>query len=207
MGQNAKVDADSFLVCGLGNLGQYCVSVLKEFGVKVNAIEVANTQKWEIPDLPDFIDKLVIGDCRQPKILEQAGIRYCRAILIVTSDEPVNIAAAFAARSLNPQIRLVIRSAQENLNELLSENLGNFVAFEATQLPAKSFAIAALSSQTRGFFTLENRLVRVVRVPIDASHRWSDRRRLYEINSSANRIVGAIAADFTKLIAVLTAKF
>ncbi|MDZ7957368.1 MAG: NAD-binding protein [Aulosira sp. DedQUE10] len=189
MGQNATIDANFFLVCGLGNLGQYCVSVLKEFGVKVNAIEVANIQKWEIPDLPDLVDKLVIGDCRQPKILEQAGIRQCRAILIVTSDERVNIAAAFAARSLNPKIRLVIRSAQENLNELLSHNLGNFVAFEATQLPAKSFALAALSSETRGFFALENRLLRVFRTPIDVSHTWAIHHQLSEINTAQRRVL------------------
>ncbi|BAY09476.1 NAD-binding protein [Calothrix sp. NIES-2098] len=189
MGQNATIDANFFLVCGLGNLGQYCVSVLKEFGVKVNAIEVANIPRWEVPDLPDLVDKLVIGDCRQPKILEQAGIRQCRAILIVTSDERVNIAAAFAARSLNPQIRLVIRSAQENLNELLSHNLGNFVAFEATQLPAKSFALAALSSETRGFFTLENSLLRVVRVEVDVSHRWATRSQIHEMNTAHRRIL------------------
>ncbi|AFY34390.1 TrkA family potassium uptake protein [Calothrix sp. PCC 7507] len=189
MGQNATTNTNSFLVCGLGNLGQYCVSVLKEFGVKVNAIEIENMQKWEIPDLPDLVDKLVIGDCRQTKILEQAGIRQCRAILIVTSDERINIAAAFAARSLNSHVRLVIRSAQENLNELLSENLGNFVAFEATQLPAKSFALAALSSETRGFFTLENRLLRVVRITIDASHHWSNYSQLSAINTPNRRVI------------------
>ncbi|MBE9008439.1 NAD-binding protein [Fortiea sp. LEGE XX443] len=188
MVQNATTNPNSFLVCGLGSLGQYCVSVLKEFGVKVSAIEEINTQNWEIPELPDLIDKLVIGDCRQPKILEQAGIKQCRAILIVTSDERVNIAAAFAARSLNPQVRLVIRSAQDNLNELLSESLGNFIAFEATQLPANSFALAALGNETRGFFNLDNRSLRVLGISIDASHRWSD-RHLYKINSSNRRIL------------------
>jgi Trk K+ transport system NAD-binding subunit len=188
MRQNA-IDANFFLVCGLGNLGQYCVSVLKEFGVKVNAIEVANIQRWEIPELPDFVDNLIIGDCRQPKILEQAGIKQCRAILIVTSDERVNIAAAFAARSLNPQIRLVVRSAQENLNELLSHNLSNFVAFDATQLPAKSFALAALSSETRGFFTLENRLLRVFRVPVDVSLRWGTHAQIQEMNTTHRRVL------------------
>ncbi|BAY99002.1 TrkA-N domain protein [Tolypothrix tenuis PCC 7101] len=189
MGQNATINANFFLVCGLGNLGQYCVSVLKEFGAKVNAIEITTNQRWEIPDLPDLVDDFIIGDCRQPKILEQAGIKNCRAILIVTSNERVNIAAAFAARSLNPQIRLVIRSAQENLNELLSHNLGNFVAFEATQLPAKSFALAALSSETRSFFTLENHLLRVFRTQIDASHPWAKHSLLSEINTAHRRIL------------------
>lgn len=187
--QNYTKDANTFLICGLGSLGQYCVSVLKEFGVTVNAIEAVKTQKWQIPDLPDLLDQLVIGDCRQSKILEQAGIYHCRAILIVTNDESVNIATAFAARSLNPNIRLVIRSAQENLNELLSQSLGNFVAFEPTQLPAKSFALAALGSETRGFFTLEDRLLRVVRLQIDASHSWSKHREIQELNNTNRRVL------------------
>ncbi|MBD2457803.1 NAD-binding protein [Nostoc sp. FACHB-87] len=193
MEHNTTTDPNFFLVCGLGNLGQYCVSVLKEFGVKVNAIEQVNTHTWEIAELPELIDKLVIGDCRQPKILEQAGIKHCRAILIVTSDERVNIAAAFAARSLNPHVRLVIRSAQNNLNDLLQDSLGNFIAFEATQLPAHSLALAALGCETRGFFNLENHLLQVFAVSIHASHRWSH-CCLSQINTSQRRVLIHITA-------------
>lgn len=188
MGQNV-VNADTFLVCGLGNLGQYCVSALKGFGVKVNAIEAVNPQKWEISDLPDLIDTLVIGDCRQTKILEQAEIRQCRAILIVTSDERVNIACAFAARSLNPDVRLVIRSDQDNLNNLLGASLGNFIAFEATQLTAKSFALAALGSETTGFFSLENHFLKVMEVSIGFDHHWRNFTHLHELNTTHRRIL------------------
>jgi hypothetical protein len=40
---------------------------------------------------------------------------------------------------------LIVRSAKQNLSELLAQGLGNFIAFEATQLPAPAFAIAALA--------------------------------------------------------------
>lgn len=183
------ITKNTFLVCGLGNLGQHCVSILKEFGVKVNAIEISQTQRCEIPDIPDLIDKLVIGDCRQTKILEQAQINQCRAILIVSSDERINIAAAFAARSLNRDIRLVVRSSQDNLNELLRESLGNFVAFEATQLSANSFAIAALGCETKGFFTLENNMLRIMGISINSGHRWHNCKHLHEINSNHRRIL------------------
>lgn len=189
MSDNVEPDTNCFIVCGLGSLGQYCVSVLKEFGVTVNAIEAEERSHWEIPDLPDLLDDLLIGDCRQPKILVQAMIHQCRAILLVTSNERINIEAAFAARSLNPHVRLIVRSAQDTLNEVLSENLGNFVAFEATQLPVPSFALAALGGETRAFFTLEKQLLRVARVQIDAQHPWSDRRQLFELNTSNRRIL------------------
>ncbi|XHX75782.1 MAG: potassium channel family protein [Stenomitos frigidus ULC029] len=189
MGERAIGKTDSFLVCGLGSLGQYCVSVLKEFDVTVNAIEASPQPHWELPALPALIDRLLLGDCRQPQLLEAAGIHQCRAILLVTSDERVNIAAAFAARSLNPKIRLVVRSAQENLNDLLGQQLGNFVAFEATQLPAPSFAMAALDNETQGLFTLENQRLRILTVRIQADHHWCDRRLLYELNTPNRRVL------------------
>lgn len=182
-------DLTAVLVCGLGSLGQYCVSVLKEFGVTVHGIEVIDKGYWEVPELPDILDTLIVGDCCQSRILEQAQIRNCRAILLVTRDERVNIAAAFAARALNPQIRVVIRSAQANLNQLLAKQLGNFVAFEPSQLPAAAFALVALGDETLGFFHLDHQLIRVVQLIIPPDHRWVDLRQLYELNTSTRRLL------------------
>jgi Trk K+ transport system NAD-binding subunit len=183
------VETGKFLVCGLGSLGQYCVSILKEFGASVNAIELHPMTIWQIPEVPDLIDQLFIGDCCQPSLLEEVRISQYRAILLVTSDERVNIEAAFAIRSLDPTVRLIVRSAQDNLNEILSHELGNFVAFEATQLPASSFALAALATETRGFFALDEYLLRVVRITIDRQHSWCNRRSLYALNSSTRRLL------------------
>jgi len=184
--------AGRFLVCGLGSLGQFCVSLLKEFGVPVCAITLTQPLSWEIPNLPDLVDDLLIGDCRQPDLLEKVGIQACRAVLLVASDERVNIEAAFAVRLLNPTVRLIVRSAKENLNELVGDRLGNFVAFEATQLPAPAFAIAALSSEIRGFITLGDYTLRVVKVSITKEHRWCDRRVLHELNTQTRRVLSYI---------------
>lgn len=184
-----QVSPDRFLVCGLGSLGQQCVAVLKEFGVTVCAIDRVEPSHWETADFPHLLDQLLIGDCCQPEVLQQAYITTYRAVLIVTSDERVNIKAAFAVRALNPTARLVIRSGQDNLNELLREQLGNLIAFEATQLPAKAFALAALGGEMRGFFSLENQMMQVVRVQLDPAHRWCHRRLLHELNSPVRRIL------------------
>jgi Trk K+ transport system NAD-binding subunit len=181
-----------FLVCGLGSLGQYCAMVLKGFGVLVSAITIPQPESWEMPTLPDLLDDLVIGDCRQPDCLENANVHACRAVLLVTSDERVNIEAAFAIRLLNPDVRLVVRSSKQNLNALLGQSLGNFVAFEASQLPASAFAIAALASEIRGFIHLGDHLLRVVKVSIDDEHRWRDLRLLHELNSATRRLLSHI---------------
>jgi Trk K+ transport system NAD-binding subunit len=183
----------SFLVCGLGDLGQQCATVLKEFGVKVYGIELQD-RVWDIPDFPKLLEQLVIGDCRQASVLAEAQIQHCQTIVLVTDDEQVNVEAAFAARSLNPEIRLVIRSAQQNLNDLLAQSLGNFVAYEATQLPAAAFALAALGDETLGFFPLENQMLRVVKTDVQPTHRWCDRRIVHELNSSTRRVLSHIPA-------------
>ena len=187
--QHRQLTLNRFLICGLGSLGQQCVVALKEFGVSIVAIEEVQPWSWEIPDIPNLLDELIIGDCRQESVLKQAKIQQCRAVILVASSERVNIETAFAARLLNPETRIVIRSAKENLNELLSTHLGNFVAFEPTQLPVTTFALAILETETLGFFNLEGQQMKVVKHQIQLGDRWCNQRLAYELNSRARRLV------------------
>ncbi|MEA5420121.1 NAD-binding protein [Spirulina sp. CCNP1310] len=177
-----------FLVIGLGSLGQHCVMALKEFGVRVVAIEISPPPTWEFSQLPQILDHFILGDSCQDQILQEAGIAQTRAALIVTNYERVNAETALAIRQLNPDTRLVVRSGKENLNQLLSETLGNFIAFEATELPAVAFAIAALGTDTLGFFNLEGQWLRVIKQQTAAHHPWCD-RHIDEINSRLRRVL------------------
>jgi Trk K+ transport system NAD-binding subunit len=179
-----------FLVCGLGSLGQNCVVSLKQFQVPVIAIEEqGESQNWEIPNLLQLLDDLIIGDCRNSAILQQAKITSCRAALIVTSNEKVNVETAIAIRQLNPHTRLVVRSSKENLNKLLGEQLGNFIAYEPTQLPAPAFALAALGRETLGYFPLDNQKIKVTKRQIKPGDPLASNRMLYEINSNTRRLL------------------
>jgi len=155
--------SDCVIVCGLGSLGQHCIVVLKGFGISTIGIDLDRPHSWETPELPNALDGIITGDCREPNVLTDAGIDFCRAVLLVTSDERVNIEAALTTRRLNPDVRIVVRSVQDNLNALLEETLGNFIAFEPTQLTAASFALAALSDEILGWFDLGGAGMRIVR--------------------------------------------
>lgn len=181
--------SESFLVCGLGTFGQYCVVALKEFGVSVIAIEQKPQQNWEIPNLPQLLKQLIVGDCRQESILERAKIRECRTVLIVTSNEEVNAQTALIVRQINPQIRIAIRSAQINLNQLLREQLGNFFADEPTHQAAIALALAGLGEETIGFFYLDGQPLKVIQHQIEPNHRWCHTRLLHELNTSRRRIL------------------
>src|SRR5262249_19024201 len=104
------------LICGLGRLGQHCALVLKELGIPVFALHDEEPKWWASEHLPQLLDRFTVGDCRRHSALEAAGIASCRAVLLTTHDERVNLSAALAARSLNPGVRVVIRSSQTNLN-------------------------------------------------------------------------------------------
>ncbi len=191
--------ANHFIICGLGSLGQYCFDCLQHFAtpafpVQLTAVETKEPDAWEVQGISDALGNgLIIGDCRQTSVLEQAGIRDCRAILLVTSDEATNVAAAIAARRLNPNVHIVVRSARQNLNRLLQEKLGSFVALNPTELPAPSFALAGLGEETLGLFTINNQQLRIIEHRITAdeqrflglsANRWARRnQRLFSIFS------------------------
>lgn len=180
---------DLFIVCGLGSVGQNCVIALKEFGVRIIAIDQVDHKTWEIPHLPTLLEKFITGDCRSDQVLNHAQIRDCRAALIVTSDEQVNAETALAISQLNPKTRLIVRSSKNNLNQLLSEQLGNFIAYDPTQLPASAFAVAGLGKEMLGFFYLEGRALRVIQAQICSGDRFSSQNCLLDLNNSNQRLI------------------
>ncbi|MGO9673444.1 MAG: potassium channel family protein [Methylocella sp.] len=185
--------AVAFVVCGLGRLGQQCVVLLKEFGVSVIGVDQAPSPRWRTPNLPGLLDALVVGDCCQLEVLKRAGIARCRTALLLTDDERTNIAAAFAARSLNPDVRLIIRSAKENLNHLLRQQLGNLFAFEPSQFSANVFALASLGDTTQALFEVGDAKIRVARRAIASGEDWCKGHRLADLNTPLRRILSHTA--------------
>ncbi|WP_228015197.1 NAD-binding protein [Synechocystis salina] len=180
---------DYFLVCGLGYLGQHCVVALKNFGVKVIAIEKQLPPQWDIKNLDHYLDQLIIGDCSQASILLQLPIDHIRGALIVTTIEKINIETAITIRALNPQTRLVVRSVRDNLNSLLSNELGNFVAYEPKHLPANAYALSALGKETISLLNLGGLRIRINRLQVPDYHHWLSYSFLDEINNRHRRVL------------------
>lgn len=189
-----KNQPEDFLVCGLGRLGQECVAVLKAFGVRVIGVDMA-ADAGRRPTLSGLLDAFYAGDCGHAEVLKNAGVQNCRAVLLVTGDERNNISAAFIARSLNPRVRLIIRSAQENLNALLRQQLGNLVAFEPSQFSAGAFALVSLGDRTQAFFEVEGIKVRVGRSVVEAGDARLIGRRVFELTHTERRIFSVTAEN------------
>ncbi len=168
------VHHDHFIVCGLGSLGQQIIVNLTKFSfdsfeVQISGIDRSPVTEWEVENLPNMLSQPpIVGDCRRDHILQQAGIERCRAVLIVTSDESTNVQTAIAVRRLNPKVHIVVRSSRQGLNQLLSRQLGRFVALDATELPAMTFALAGLEDNTLSVFNIDTYQFRVVEQPVTA---------------------------------------
>jgi Trk K+ transport system NAD-binding subunit len=192
---SSTVVGDAILICGLGRLGQHCASLLKDLGIPVFGLNDAQVKEWEVEGGRGIFDSVTIGDCRRHAALEEAGVRSCRAVLLTTSDESVNVGAALAARALNPQIRLVIRSAQANLNHLLHQQLGDLIALDPAELPVTAFALAAIGGETVGLFPVNGQFLRVVETRVTPGHPWAEGVDLEDLNTHRCRVLHRTSAS------------
>lgn len=186
---------DRFIVCGLGSLGQHSVFNLKKFAyreyeVKICAIDKVQPEIMEFDNFSELLDQaIILGDCRRTEVLIKAGIDNCRAILLVTSNENVNIETAIAARRLNPNVHIVVRSSRQNLNQLLKDQLGNFVALDPVDLPAAAFAVAGLGEGTLGLFQLGDHKLRVVECTVELDNYRFLRTPAYLLHKKHSRLL------------------
>src|SRR5262245_21739240 len=110
-----------FILCGLGRVGSRVLDYLRAIGLAVVVVDY----KCE-PDDPRLGGATLIqGDCRRREVLEHAGVRAAQGVLILTSDDLVNISTALMVRSLNPNVRVVMRMFNENLLARLGKAVQN----------------------------------------------------------------------------------
>src|SRR5207248_8942181 len=98
----------------------------------------------------------VKGDCRRPEVLEQAGVRQARGVLIVTSDDLVNVSSALLVRKLNPDARVVVRMFNQNLLARFGAVVRNTVALSVSALTAPLLALTAATGEALGAFKLDS---------------------------------------------------
>jgi Trk K+ transport system NAD-binding subunit len=155
------------LVCGLGRLGQQCVKALAGYRVPVHAIDLQPPALFAT-ELVEF----TLGDFRDVETLRLAGVAQCRSIVLLASDTAANIEGAFAARRINPDIRVVIRGEQQAWQDVLADRLGNLVVYEPNRLAAPAFAFAVLDAHMLAHFYVDDQLFQVTEHSVQTGERW-----------------------------------
>lgn len=146
-----------YIVCGLGGVGFQIVQQLRQRGDEVVAIErdpngrfVNGARSLKIP--------LIIGDASVPENLNAVNIAKAAALLAVTSHDTANLEIALTAKSLAPNLPLVVR----NQNSEFAAQVQQVFQFERvmspTELAAPAFAAAAVGGRILGNGLLDNSL-------------------------------------------------
>jgi Trk K+ transport system NAD-binding subunit len=140
------------VLCGLGRVGWRVLEYLRTAGLPVVVVDTHASA--DDPRLEGV--RVVAGDCRERTVLEQAGLARARGVLILTSDDLVNISAALMVRSMHADVRIVVRMFNQNLIQRLGKAVANAYALSVSALTAPLIALTALTGESLGAFSLES---------------------------------------------------
>ena len=140
------------ILCGLGRVGWRVLDSLRAADIPIVVIDLKVG-----PDDPRLAGVTVFkGDCSRTELLEAAGVAGARGVVVVTSDDLVNISTALLVRKLNPDVRVVVRMFNQNLINRLGGAVKNIVALSVSALIAPVMALTAVSGDTLGAFKLDD---------------------------------------------------
>jgi voltage-gated potassium channel len=161
------------VLVGLGHLGYRVAEQLKEMGEKIVILDLdpkthtaAGARQMGIP--------VIQADARYPGALEGANIEKARTIILASQDDAMNLQIALKARSLNPNIQVVIRIFDEDFARSLRSQFG-FVALSATEMAAPVFAAAAAGADVTNPISIEGQQLSLARLTISPSSQLVDK--------------------------------
>ncbi len=142
--------SDHVIVCGLGNVGYRVVRLLMRLGQQGVVITHQPNEDWRRAIEPQF--RVIVGDARDDRLLELAGVAAAKAVIIVTNDDLANVSIALDARRMNPRAALVVRLFDQELAVHLEQSVAIDRALSASALAAPPFLAAALGTTVRCSF-------------------------------------------------------
>jgi len=152
------------VLIGLGHLGFRVAQKLYEMGKNVVILEVAPGSHTVIA-ARDMGIPVIQADARHAGSLEDANIKDAHTIILASQDDAMNLQIALKARTLNPDIQVVIRIFDEDFAHSLQEQFG-FIALSATEMAAPVFAAAAAGSDVTNPISIEGQLLGLARITI-----------------------------------------
>ncbi|SCG77358.1 potassium channel protein [Micromonospora rifamycinica] len=155
------------VVVGLGNIGTRVMAQLNDFGVEVVAIDrtaeargAALARRLGVP--------LIVGDAAREETLRSASVEHCQALVVVSTDDGVNLRAALNGRALNPELRVVLRLFDGDFAERIQRAFGIGISRSVSYLAAPSFAAALLDRAVIATIPVDRHALLVVEVPVVA---------------------------------------
>ncbi len=104
------------VICGFGRIGQNLAGFLVEEGFEYVALDV---DPLLIREAHDAGEDVFYGDSTHSEILEVAGVKRARALVITVDEDHISARITRAARALNEDIAIVVRTRNDAHREEL----------------------------------------------------------------------------------------
>jgi Trk K+ transport system NAD-binding subunit len=150
------------IVCGLGQVGYRVANLLLALGADITVITEAARNEW----MRDAIQRgvqVVIGDARDERLLEEAGLLEAASLIACTSSDVVNIEIALDAKRIRPDMTVVARLYDQTLARRMEATIGLDRAMAMSVIAAPAFAAAALGDHVTGEFQVGDARYFIVR--------------------------------------------
>jgi Trk K+ transport system NAD-binding subunit len=160
------------VLLGLGKIGTRVLTRLRELQIPVVCVEsdpeargLATARRLRVP--------VVLGDVTQEGVLEAAKIHRADALLAVTSADTTNLEAVLYARSVRPDLRVVLRLYDDDFATAVYRTLraahpqARTRSRSVTHLAAPAFAGAMFGRQILGAIPVERRVLLFASVDVD----------------------------------------
>lgn len=152
------------VLVGLGHLGFRVAQKLHQMGESIVIVEL-NRGLHTSAAARDMGLTVIQADARHPGTLESANLQQARTIILASQDDAMNLQIALRARSLKPDIQVVVRIFDEDFAHALHDQFG-FIALSATEMAAPVFAAAAAGADVTNPISIEGQLLGLARVQI-----------------------------------------
>ena len=155
------------ILVGLGHLGYRVTGHLNEMGqdVVVISLDPAADLAQSVRDLgiPVLVD-----DGTREVVLQAAGVKRARSIMLCTQNDSLNLQMAVKARGMNPDIEVVVRIFDNDFAKALQEQF-NFKAFSSTGMSAPVFAAAGAGVDMTRPITVEGQALSLAQLTVESS--------------------------------------
>ena len=150
------------ILVGLGHLGYRVALKLHETGEQISVVEF-NANIDTLSAVRELGIPVIHDDATRPAALEAANIKDARTIILASQNDAMNLQIALKARSMNKNIKVVIRIFDEDFAHSLQEQFG-FIALSATEMAAPVFAAAATGTDVTNPISIEGQLLSLARI-------------------------------------------
>ncbi|GAA5197968.1 NAD-binding protein [Rugosimonospora acidiphila] len=187
--------ADHVVVVGLGNVGTRVIQQLHDLGVPVVAIDRLD-QARGVQLARDLGIPLIIGDASRVETLQEASAGTARSLVVLSTDDVINLEAALHARSLNRGLRVVLRLFDGGFADRIQRVFGVTSSKSVSYLAAPAFAAAMLEREVIGTFPVKRRVLLVAEVPVEPGAALCGRTVAAAQHSGEARIIAVTAGEF-----------